>query len=68
MTKKTDKTPISKAPASTQNTVLAKEIRNLTIKPVKYMKPIVLTQRAIPKEDNLIPPLVESQPGDRTET
>jgi len=31
-----------KAPASTQSKVLAKEIRNLKIEKVKYMKPIIL--------------------------
>ena len=33
-----------KVPASTQSKVLAKEIRNLKIEKVKYMRPIILKE------------------------
>lgn len=36
------KTEIYEAPASTENSVLSKEIRNLKIKKVKYMRPILV--------------------------
>jgi len=36
---------IQKVPALPQNGVLAKEIRNLKIKKVKYMRPILLSNK-----------------------